>query len=142
MTRAQAEKELKKTFKIDKFFDEQWKAIDKIMKGERVLMIQKTGFGKSLCYQFPASQFPGITIVFSPLLSLMRDQCKSLKELGIEAKCINSEQTPEENRVALMQAKNGKLKMLYIAPERQDKFWWMDSVKEMKVSTIVASGYG
>src|SRR5665213_3207362 len=137
MTRAQAEKELKKTFKLDKFYDEQWKAIDKLMKGERVLMIEKTGFGKSLCFQFPATQLPGITIVFSPLLSLMRDQVKSLNALGIEAKCINSEQTPEENRVALMQAKNGKLKLLYIAPERQDKFWWMDSVKEMKISMIV-----
>jgi Superfamily II DNA helicase len=60
-------------------------------------MIQKTGFGKSLCYQFPATQLDGLTIVFSPLIALMRDQVNSLNEKGIVAKCINSNQTPEEN---------------------------------------------
>lgn len=97
MNRHEAEFKLKKIFGIDHFYDEQWEAIDKIMKGQRVLMIQKTGFGKSLCYQFPATQFSGITVVFSPLIALMRDQVKNLISKGISAAFINSEQTDEEN---------------------------------------------
>lgn len=83
MDRAEAEYELKHIFGISRFYDEQWDVIKRILNGERVLMIQKTGFGKSLCYQFPATQFSGITVVFSPLIALMRDQVKSLHKLGI-----------------------------------------------------------
>ncbi len=137
MTRTQAEKELKKTFKLDSFHDEQWEAIDKLLKKERVLLIEKTGFGKSLCYQFPATQFDGLTIIFSPLLSLMRDQVKKLAKLGIEARCINSEQLPNENSLSLKLAKSGKLKILYIAPERQENMWWLNSIKELKISMLV-----
>ena len=97
MTRQEAEIILQRTFKLPKFYEEQWEAIDKILRGERVLLIEKTGFGKSLCFQFPATQFNGTTVIFSPLIALMRDQVKKLTALGISAKCINSEQTPEEN---------------------------------------------
>ena len=137
MTRKQAEKELLKTFKLESFHDAQWEAIDKLLKKERVLLIEKTGFGKSLCYQFPATQFDGVTIIFSPLLSLMRDQVKKLKKLGIEARCINSEELPTENSLSMKLAKSGKLKMLYIAPERQENMWWLDSIKELKISMLV-----
>ena len=97
MNREEAEILLHSTFKLDKFYDEQWETIEKILKGERVLLIEKTGFGKSLCFQFPAILFKGTTVIFSPLIALMRDQVKKLNSLGISAKCINSEQTPEEN---------------------------------------------
>jgi ATP-dependent DNA helicase RecQ len=73
MDRREAEIKLKQLFGIDRFYDEQWTAIERILRGERILMIQRTGFGKSLCYQFPATQFSGITVVFSPLIALMRD---------------------------------------------------------------------
>ena len=118
MTRQEAEKILEQRFKLPNFYDEQWEAIEKILKGERVLLIEKTGFGKSLCFQFPATQFNGTTVIFSPLIALMRDQVKKLTALGISAKCINSEQTPEENSRIINDAKEGEIKILYIAPER------------------------
>ena len=69
MTRAEAEIILKRIFGLDHFYDEQWRAIENIFRGERILMIERTGFGKSLCYQFPATQIDGVTVVFSPLIS-------------------------------------------------------------------------
>ena len=78
MNREEAEIKLKRIFGIDHFYDEQWEAIRRILNGERILMIERTGFGKSLCYQYPATQFSGITVIFSPLISLMRDQVKAL----------------------------------------------------------------
>ena len=69
MNRAEAETILEGRFKLPKFYDEQWEAIDKILKGEKVLLIEKTGFGKSLCFQFPATIFKGTTVIFSPLIA-------------------------------------------------------------------------
>lgn len=120
MTRQEAEQLLQKTFHLPTFYDEQWQTIEKILNGEKVLLIEKTGFGKSLCFQFPAVVFGGITVIFSPLIALMRDQVKKLSSLGISAKCINSEQIPEENTQIINEAKQGKIKILYIAPERQE----------------------
>ncbi len=137
MTRHQAEQDLKKVFQLDSFYDEQWIAIERILKGERVLLIEKTGFGKSLCYQFPATIFEGVTVIFSPLIALMRDQVKKLNSLGVAACCINSEQTPEENAAIINQAETGKIKILYIAPERQENSLWIDSVQRMKLSMVV-----
>lgn len=137
MNRQEAESILFKTFKINKFNDNQWITIEKILKGERVLLIEKTGFGKSLCFQFPAVLFDGITVVFSPLIALMRDQVKKLNELGISAKCINSEQTAEENTKIIDEAKSGKLKILYIAPERQENSEWIEATRLMKLSMVV-----
>ena len=114
MTREEAEAILQRTFELPKFYDEQWLTIDKILKGEKVLLIEKTGFGKSLCFQFPATVFNGVTVIFSPLIALMRDQVKKLKALGIAAECINSEQTSEENTQIINEAKQGKIKILYI----------------------------
>lgn len=137
MTREQAEFHLNLIFQLPSFYDEQWITIERILKGERVLLIEKTGFGKSLCFQFPATIFPGVTIIFSPLIALMRDQVGKLKSLGIAAECINSEQTIEENRIILEQAKAGKVKILYIAPERQDNNEWFEATMELKISMLV-----
>lgn len=137
MDRLQAEILLQKTFKIDKFYDEQWQTIEKILNGERVLLIEKTGFGKSLCFQFPATIFSGTTIIFSPLIALMRDQVKKLQSLGISAKCINSEQSSEENTQIIEDAKQGKIKILYIAPERQENNEWIEATQEMNLSMVV-----
>jgi len=137
ITRQQAEVLLQKTFKIQKFYDEQWHAIYRILKGERVLLIEKTGFGKSLCFQFPGIVFEGITIIFSPLIALMRDQVKKLNSLGIVAKCINSEQTSEENTQIIEDAKAGKIKILYIAPERQENSEWFEATRQMNLSMVV-----
>ena len=137
MTRKEAELILQKTFGLPKFYDEQWHAIEKILGGEKVLLIEKTGFGKSLCFQFPASVFEGTTVIFSPLIALMRDQVKKLASLGIPAKCINSEQAPEENSHIINEAKQGKVKILYIAPERQENSEWIEATQQMNLSMVV-----
>src|SRR5690606_26582958 len=137
MTRQEAETILQRTFKFREFYDEQWITIEKILKGEKVLLIEKTGFGKSLCFQFPATVFKGTTVIFSPLIALMRDQVKKLTALGIPAKCINSEQTPEENSQIINEAKQGKIKILYIAPERQENNEWIEATQQMDVSMVV-----
>ena len=137
MVRLEAEKILKEKFNIDHFYDEQWEVIESLLNGNRVLFIEKTGFGKSLCFQFPAIVFSGVTIVFSPLIALMRDQCRKLNILGIAAKCINSEQEEEENNKIIEEAKNGEIKILYIAPERQENTKWIESTKDLNLSMVV-----
>jgi ATP-dependent DNA helicase RecQ len=137
VNRQEAEIRLKNTFGFDHFYDEQWETIDLLFKGRRVLLIEKTGFGKSLCFQFPATQFPGLTVIFSPLIALMRDQVKGLNSKGIKAKFINSEQTPEENSQTIHEAISGKLKILYIAPERQENQEWIEATRRMNLSMIV-----
>jgi len=124
-------------FRNNKFYDEQWETIDLLLHGKRVLLIEKTGYGKSLCFQFPATQFDGITIIFSPLIALMRDQVHGLNEKGIVAKHINSEQTHEENSQVIQDAIDGKIKILYIAPERQENQEWIEATRRMDLSMIV-----
>lgn len=137
MTRSEAEIKLKRIFGLDHFYDEQWRSIERILRGERILMIERTGFGKSLCYQFPATQFDGITVVFSPLIALMRDQVRSLCERGIPAAYINSEQSYEENQNSIQRALNGEIKILYIAPERQENEEWVEATRHLKLSMVV-----
>lgn len=137
MNRFDYEKRLKSIFGIDHFYNEQWEAVQRILNGERILMIQRTGFGKSLCYQFPATQFEGITVIFSPLIALMRDQVKALNGKGISARYINSEQSVEENSAAIQDALDGKVKILYIAPERQENSEWIEATRKMNLSMVV-----
>jgi len=137
MNRTESEIKLYKLFGFDSFYDKQWETINLLFNGKRVLLIEKTGFGKSLCYQFPATQFEGLTVIFSPLIALMRDQVKVLIEKGINAKYINSEQSPEENTQAIREAIEGKLKILYIAPERQENQEWIEATRKMNLSMVV-----
>ncbi len=137
MTREEAEKKLSAIFGFNGFYDLQWCVIERIMQGQRVLFVARTGFGKSLCFQFPATQFDGMTVVFSPLLALMRDQVRKLNESGISANCINSEKSPEENEKIIEQAKSGKIKILYIAPERMQNYEWLQGSRQMKLSIVV-----
>lgn len=137
MERELYEHKLKTIFGLEHFYDEQWEAISRLLKGERILMIERTGFGKSLCYQFPATQFDGVTVIFSPLIALMRDQVEGLLRRGIPAAYINSEQTAEENREVIQQAIAGRLKILYIAPERQENDDWIAASMQLKLSMIV-----
>lgn len=124
-------------FKIKNFYDQQWYIIKDILQGKRVLFIAKTGYGKSLCFQFPAIIFNGITVVFTPLIALMRDQVKKLKELGIQAECIYYQLNQDEkNRIYDIALKN-KIKILYIAPERQENNQWVELSKALNLSMIV-----
>ena len=137
VSRAEAEKKLKQIFKLDKFYDLQWDVIEKLFSGERVLLIEKTGFGKSLCYQFPSLYFPGITVIFTPLKALMRDQVKKMKEAGITAACVNSGNKDEVNEGIFKDAKKGKIKLLYISPERQENSKWLETVRSLEISMVV-----
>ncbi|MGB3183744.1 MAG: DEAD/DEAH box helicase [Cyclobacteriaceae bacterium] len=137
MNRRQAEKELKDLFGFDSFHDEQWETIDLLLQGNSVLLIEKTGFGKSLCYQFPATQFEGLTVIFSPLIALMRDQVHGLNRKDIAARLINFEQLEEEHEQVLQKAIDGKVKILYIAPERQENQIWQNAVRQMNISMVV-----
>lgn len=140
MTRTQAEAKLQSLFGISHFYDEQWTAIDQLLQGKRVLMVERTGFGKSLCYQFPATQFPGVTVVFSPLIALMKDQVDSLVRRGIGAAFINSTQEPDEQDEVFRHLRHGDIKVLYIAPERQENARWQEAVAPgngIKISMVV-----
>jgi ATP-dependent DNA helicase RecQ len=137
VNRQDAEALLQKTFGLPNFYDKQWQTIEKILSGERVLLIEKTGFGKSLCFQFPATVFEGTTVIFSPLTALMRDQVKKLQSLGISAKCINSEQSVEENKQIINEVKQGTIKILYITPERQENNEWIEAAHQMNLSMVV-----
>ena len=105
---------LKKYFGYDTFRRGQEEIIDSIMNGKDILAIMPTGGGKSLCYQIPALMLDGITIVISPLISLMKDQVDTLNELGIKASFINSTLSDNEIFYILTDVKNDKTKILYI----------------------------
>jgi ATP-dependent DNA helicase RecQ len=108
---------LKDNFGFEKFRPNQEDIINAIVAGQDTLAIMPTGGGKSICFQLPALLFPGITIVVSPLIALMKDQVDSLKANGIEACFINSSQSSEEQQMHIENLKNNKVKMIYVAPE-------------------------
>ena len=112
------EKVLKKYFGHRKFRDGQSEIIDNILEGNDILGIMPTGAGKSMCYQVPALMMEGITIVISPLISLMIDQVNSLVQSGVAAAYINSSLTHAQYLKVLQNTENGKYKIIYVAPER------------------------
>lgn len=109
---------LKKYFGYDEFRDGQEVLIDSILEGRDVLGVMPTGAGKSLCFQIPALVLEGITIVISPLISLMKDQVSSLNQAGISAAYLNSSLSAGQYRKALENAKAGVYPIIYVAPER------------------------
>ncbi len=108
---------LKENFGFEKFRPNQEEIINCILSGQDTLAIMPTGGGKSICFQLPALLFPGITIVISPLIALMKDQVDGLKANGIEACFINSSQTEEERQFYIENLKSNTIKLVYIAPE-------------------------
>ncbi len=109
---------LKKYFGYDSFREGQEFMINHILAGRDVLGIMPTGAGKSLCYQVPALLLPGITVVVSPLISLMNDQVRALNDVGIHAAYINSTLNDAQVSKALQYAAQGRYKIIYVAPER------------------------
>lgn len=109
---------LKEYFGYDTYRKGQEEVIDGILSGRDVLGIMPTGAGKSVCYQIPALMFSGITIVISPLISLMQDQVASLNQAGIHAAYLNSSLTYRQYLTALKYARSGRYKIIYVAPER------------------------
>jgi ATP-dependent DNA helicase RecQ len=115
---AQAKSCLETVFGFASFRPGQEEVVQAVLDGEDVLAVMPTGSGKSLCYQLPALVRPGITVVVSPLISLMRDQVGQLREYGIEAATLNSTNDPAENRRIHEVLRSGRLRLLYVAPER------------------------
>jgi len=112
--------------------------IEQLVQGKRILAIQRTGWGKSLCYQVASLYHPNLTIVFSPLKALMRDQCQRCNNwYHIPSAIISSDFSEDENRLTLARAVAGELKILFIAPERLDNVDWQMSVIHMRISMIV-----
>jgi len=114
---SEIKQKLKTVFGYDSFRPLQEEIISNILSKRDSLIIMPTGGGKSLCYQIPALLFKGLTVVISPLISLMKDQVEQLKQLGVDAVVLNSSLTPEEYSYNFNCVKSKKAKMLYLAPE-------------------------
>ncbi|MCU0240730.1 MAG: RecQ family ATP-dependent DNA helicase [Pyrinomonadaceae bacterium] len=127
---------LKNQFGYDEFRLNQQSAIETILSKKDCVVLMPTGGGKSLCYQIPALMLDGLTVVISPLIALMKDQVDSLKSVGVEANFLNSTQTQREQIEVFQDVKSGKLKLLYVAPERllQSSDQFIDFLKNINVS--------
>ena len=123
-------------FGYDSFREGQTEIIDTILSGRDALAIMPTGAGKSLCYQVPALLLPGITLVVSPLISLMQDQVKSLNEAGIHAAYINSSLTEGQINKALSFAARGVYKIIYVAPERLETASFLSFALHTPISMV------
>ena len=127
---------LKHYFGYDTLRPGQQDLMEGILNGIDVLGIMPTGAGKSLCYQVPALMLPGITIVISPLISLMSDQVKALNQAGVHAAYINSSLTENQIRAALLYAAQGQYKIIYVAPERLNTMRFLDFACRADISMV------
>lgn len=127
---------LKDVFGHASFRPGQEKAVDCLLNKKDLLAVMPTGAGKSICYQLPALMLEGITIVISPLISLMKDQAMSLTQNGVKAAFLNSSMTFEEYLFTLRLARNGEYKILFVAPERLETEAFIDFAQNTKISMI------
>lgn len=127
---------LKQYFGYDSLRTGQEELINGILAGHDVLGIMPTGAGKSLCYQLPALMLKGITLVISPLISLMSDQVKALNQAGVHAVYINSSLTENQIRMALSYASQGRYKIIYVAPERLNTPRFLDFACNADISML------
>lgn len=126
MSKKTAEKFLKQYFGYDGFREGQEQLIDAVLSGRDVLGIMPTGAGKSMCFQIPALMMEGITLVISPLISLMKDQVGALNQAGIHAAFLNSSLSVGQYAKALAYAREGRYKIIYVAPERLETQGFLD----------------
>ena len=127
---------LKYYFGHSQFRQGQEALIDAILSGRDVLGIMPTGGGKSLCYQIPALVLEGVTVVISPLISLMKDQVAALSEAGIQAAYLNSTLTPQQMQLVYQRAREGAYQLLYVAPERLDTAEFSALVEQISVPLV------
>ena len=128
--------QLKAYFGFDQFLPLQEDIISKVLAKHDSLVLMPTGGGKSLCYQLPAIQFRGLTLVVSPLIALMKDQVDGLKANGVPAGLLNSTLSPDESAEVQDQARRGELKMLYVAPERLTLPGFQRFLRSLEISLI------
>lgn len=128
---------LQKYFGYSEFRNGQAELIEQLLAGGSVIAVMPTGAGKSLCYQLPALMLEGLTLVVSPLISLMKDQVRGLKERGIEAAYLSSGMSKQEYGAAVYAARNNKCKLLYVSPERLQNEQFKAFVSELKIALVV-----
>ncbi|SFE86068.1 DNA helicase RecQ [Alteribacillus iranensis] len=131
-----AEKLLNELFGYPSFRKGQQEVIEKVLAGKRVLGIMPTGGGKSLCYQIPSMLLDGVTVVISPLISLMKDQVDEVREAGVQATYINSSLSNNEVQQRLKHLQDGKYTLLYLAPERLENTFFRYQMRDVPVSLI------
>jgi len=121
-------------FGFDQFRPGQQPVIDHLLQGRSAAAVFPTGSGKSLCYQLPALLLPGLTLVVSPLIALMKDQIDALRARGIAAARLDSTLSLDEYREVMEQARNGQLRLLYVAPERFNNERFRQSVEGLRIA--------
>ncbi|HCT90683.1 MAG TPA: DNA helicase RecQ [Lachnospiraceae bacterium] len=127
---------LRQYYGYEAFRSGQAELIEAILAGRDVFGIMPTGAGKSICYQVPALMLPGITLVISPLISLMKDQVTALNQMGVHAAYLNSSLTPGQYRKALELARGGRYKIIYVAPERLMTDGFLDFALHTELSLV------
>lgn len=136
MSIKRAEAYLQKYFGYARFREGQRQVIERILKKQDTFAVMPTGGGKSICYQIPALLLKGITLVISPLISLMKDQVDSLKQVGIPATAINSSLSWAEGERRLAKARQGVYRLLYIAPERLESASFLKALQRLTISLV------
>lgn len=125
---------LKTVYGYDRFRPKQEEIVERLVRGENALLIMPTGGGKSLCYQIPAMLRPGTGIVISPLISLMQDQVEALRQLGVQTAFLNSSLSRREQRAVEQQLLDGRLDLLYVAPERLMTDGFQDLLAQVEIA--------
>src|SRR5690625_6021242 len=132
----QAVANLRKYWGFENFRNGQERAVHAVLEGRDTLVLLPTGGGKSLCYQVPASLFEGLTLVISPLVTLMQDQVEQLSRAGISATFINSTLSSFEVEQRLLNARNGMYKLVYLSPERLHSTLWLNMARDLNLSMV------
>ncbi|NLW44811.1 MAG: DNA helicase RecQ [Syntrophomonadaceae bacterium] len=132
----QIRKAMKRFFGYDEYKPGQEAVVKSILQGRDTVGVMPTGGGKSLCYQLPALLLPGLTLVISPLIALMKDQVDALNDQGVAASFINSSLEPDEVRFRLSQALRGRYKLLYVAPERLTSEHFNNFLNKISISLV------
>jgi len=130
------DQELQRSFGFNTFRDGQKEVMTRLLAGKSVLAVFPTGGGKSLCYQLPALLLDGLTVVISPLIALMKDQLDFLLNKGVAAARLDSTLTREENQQLFNDLHAGKLKLLYVSPERFGNERFLKSIARQRIALL------